>query len=202
MKEEYLLFLEMIDPSTHLSNKHLVTGGTLLELDEFTTFYENAQAIADDINFTNQKIFSQNAILIKKKDFQKLAENNWQPLPIKTEQVLFNEDKPFFIEQQKEQQNMDNKNRVYINQYKEYLLNHRAQIPNSLIRHIKMGIIIDSSITELEMNQLFYVYYKKKNYKKMRNTYLELKRFGVIPYLNSGLSHPHSRIRSKKDEIH
>lgn len=64
--------------------------------------------------------------------------------------------------------------------YREYLLKNRKLIEGSLFRVVRCGVDINSNISDEDFNRVFYAYYKGNAYKKVRDTYFELIRLGVI----------------------
>lgn len=191
MQEYYYLYL--ITPGVNFenywSNKHLVNCGLLSDLDEFTSVYQNAQDLGEDINLTNQQVNFISAILISEKVIKKIRQNNNTPSTIKYELPLFLEDRNFVIRETKDINSKYQYDRELIYQYQNYLMNHKDKISSSLVRAVRLGIEIGPSIHQQDMEKVFFSYYQKPSYKKMRNTYLELKKFDVIkPTITSEFS--------------
>ena len=179
--QEYFLFLVLDQPMTegYLSNKHLVDGGDLIYLDGLTTRFENAQEIGDATNHTNNKVYFSNAIQIPKKEGEKILKKE-QEYPQKIEKVLFYKHNDFIHKLFETGENPNNYIDTLIQEYKDYLWNHKSEIKNSLVRFVKIpGLTIDASINYDDFDKIFYSYYYKKDitYNKIRDTYLELCRF-------------------------
>ncbi len=170
---EYFLFLITDDEVTsdYLSNKHLVYGGSLDEIDEFTRAYKDAQDLGNDINVNHVPRIFRDAVIVSKSNLFHMI-NNHDSFPKKEEKVLFESDKEF-IEQKMSMSFYDD---ILIDEYKNFLLAHRREIGLSLVRHVKMGVLIDETILNEKLEQVFYAYYKSKSYKKIRDTYIDLKK--------------------------
>lgn len=179
MQNMYHLFLIIMgnDPDDILSNLHHIHTDTLQELDRITTAYHDAQDLGDEFNLTDSKIPIASAIIISSTELNKLHNNEKTLTPIKTESVLFLEDKQFVDNQDKDSTSKENYNLLLIDNYKNYLLRNRRLIATSLFQHVKIGAVINSSILPNEFEQVVYAYYKNRSYKKMRSTYLELKKY-------------------------
>lgn len=188
MKNQYYLFLVFAEENytNFLSNKQLINIANLETIDDFTSSYQDAQELGEELNHNNKSIQIANAIIISEYEYQKLKKNNWEHLSIKTIPVLFQEDIDFFKQQTKDEITKYYYDKQLIEQYKNYLFNHRREISTSLVQTIKLGIDIDASITTFDMNRVFLAYYKKQEYRKMRDTYLELKKIGVIKVTKRG----------------
>ncbi len=186
MQNQYYLFLVLDgeEGNNFLENKFMICCDSLINLDEFTSAYQNAQDLGDDINHTNNPVKFVNAIILSECEYQKLVKSNRKQKLVKTLPVLFQEDRDFF-----EQQTKDENIKYYydldiINRYKNYLLNNRYMISDSLVSSVKLGIDIDASITVPDMERVFLAYYNKKTYRIMRDTYFELKKFRMIKLKN------------------
>ena len=168
---QYYLFLQTTENKTSnsFSDKQLILCSSLIEIDDFTKDYSSSQDLADEINYTTHYISFKKAIIIFKTNINKIKKSN-NKLPIKEEKVLFQEDKEF-IEKIKK----DIYGETIIEEYKNFLFNHRKEIKTSLLKYIKIGIEVDESILDNNLNQLFYAYYKNRTYKKIRDTYIDLK---------------------------
>ena len=167
----YYLYLQLDkEPKdNYLSNKQLILSGSLMEIDDLTKAYVDAQDLGDDLNFTNYPIKFTDAIIVSRANIRNMLDNK-EKYPKKEEKVLFLEDREF-IEQAKKNTYCEN----IIEEYKNFLQNHRQEIANSLIKYVKLGIDINGCIIDKQLDQLFYAYYKNTNYKKIRDTYIELK---------------------------
>lgn len=185
---EYELFLvldEQIKDKDYFSNKHLVTGGDLIFLDDLTTGYNDAQDLSDEINHTNNRLNITGAIIISKKEHLDMINNKEQLQPKKTIKVMFQEHRDFY----EKLMGRDGPTKEYIESlifrdYYEYLCIHTNEIKNSLIKNVRIpGVPVDEYTTPTELNQIFYAYYRNKNnpenipYKKIRDTYLELYKY-------------------------
>ena len=169
MKEYYLLLITNdLIRTTYLSNTHLVLGGTLGKLDEFTKDYENPQDLANEINTTSVPIYFQEAVIISKDNLIAIQERK-TTYPKKVEPVLFHEDKKFIT-----QLSTGYADKL-IKEYRDFLWNHKNEIKNSLIKYVKMGVKIDEQIYLEQLNKVFYAYYQDITYKKLRDTYFQLK---------------------------
>lgn len=184
MQRKYYLFLitDEVNCPNYLSNKYMVDCKTLLEIDEITSFYQNAQELGDDLNHTSNKVSFVNAVLLEEKEFNKLKNHNWKMTYVKTLPPLFKSDQVFFLQQTKDVMTKYRYDSMLIYQYKNFLLNHRLEIESSLVRHVKLGIDVNSSITIQDMERIFLSYYQNRSYRKMRDTYFELKKFRVIKH--------------------
>ena len=182
MQRKYYLFLitDEVNCTNYLSNKHMVTCKTLPEIDEITSFYQNAQELGDDLNHTSNNVNFVNAVLLEEKEYNRLKEHNWEAIHVKTLPPLFNKDQGFFLQQTKDVMTKYQYDSLLIYQYKNFLLNHRLEIERSLVRSVKLGIDLNSSITVPDMERIFLSYYQSRSYRKMRETYFELKKFRVI----------------------
>ncbi len=171
--KEYYLFLITDDrnDSNYLSNKHFVYNDTLEEIDKFTMVYQDAQDLGNDINVYHVKKTFVDAVIVSKSNLFYML-NHGDAFPKKEEKVLFAKDKDFVL-QKKDNAFYDE---VLIDEYKNFLLNHKKEICHSLVKYVKLGVDIDESILDENLDQAFYSYYKRKTYKKLRDTYFDLKR--------------------------
>lgn len=64
--------------------------------------------------------------------------------------------------------------------YKDYLYEDKRRLATSLIRVVKKGIPIHSRMSDDELGDVFRSYYSNRSYKKIRDTYFELKRVGRV----------------------
>ena len=185
---EYELFLVLDEPikdNDYFSNKHLVTGGDLIFLDDLTTGYKDAQDLSNEINHTNNILNIKGAIIIPKKEHLNMMNNKEQIQPKRIIKVMFEEHRDFY----EKLMGRDGPTKEYINSlifrdYYEYLCINTHEINNSLIKYVRIpGIPVDEYTTPDELNQIFYAYYGNKNnaenipYKKIRDTYLELYKY-------------------------
>ena len=163
--QEYILLLVIDEPQKdgYLSNKHFITGGDLLFLDDLTTGYENPQDLGDTVIKTihqtnnNNLVFS-NAIIISQKEYERILKGE-QEQPKNIINAMFSEHRDYY----------------------EYLCNNKDMIDKSLIRYVRIpGLAIDRYTTPNELKQVFHAYYGTSNdfesipYKKIRDTYLEV----------------------------
>lgn len=180
--KEYCLLLITNQPITnndYLSNKHYITGGDLIYLDGLTYRFEDAQEIGDAANHTNQKFYFNNAILIPQNDYFKLTKKEIK-YPTKEEKVIFYKHRELVHKLFETGENPNDYINVLIEEYKNYLWNHKKEIENSLIRYVKIPeVTINASITYEDLEKAIYAYYYSKDisYKKIRDTYLELTKF-------------------------
>lgn len=184
--EYYYLFLvfatsiENEEGAKFLSNKQFVHRCSLEGIDELTSGYRDAQDLAGDW-YPGQDVDSVvNAIIISERAFQELKKNGWITGFVRTMPVLFGEDKDFLEQQIKGEMAKYTYDNNLIEKYKNYLLNHRREISVSLVRKVPLGVEINASITKVDMDRVFLAYYKNRGYSKMRETYFELKKLGVI----------------------
>lgn len=193
----YLILVTNEEESNFLSNKQIIDRKTLSQLDELTTAYDDINDFISDINPTSNlgSIEFTSAIIISEREFKRLQANNWSKDNVKIEPVLFKKELDFVINQQKNPEEREIYNTKLIEEYKKKLLINRKKISTSLVRYVKLGIDITPSITTTNLDMVFYAYYKNKNYKTMRNTYLELKK------LSSQVTSFHSNISAVKKEI-
>lgn len=180
--KEYCLLLITNQPVTnndYLSNKHYITGGDLIYLDGLTYRFENAQEIGDAANHTNKKFYFNDAILISQNDYFKLTKKEIK-YPTKEEKVLFYKHRELVHKLFESGENPNNYIDILIEEYKNYLWNHKKEIEKSLIRYVKIPEVkINTSITYEDLEKAIYAYYYSQDisYKKIRDTYLELVKF-------------------------
>lgn len=197
----YLILVTNEEEINFLSNKQLIDRKTLVQLDELTTAYDDVNDLVSDIsphhNLSGLKFTS--AIIISEREFKRLQANNWSKDNIKVEPVLFKSGLEFVTSQQTHEEEREIYNTKLIEEYKNQLLINRGKISTSLVRYVRLGIEITPSITPKNLDMLFHAYYKNKNYKIMRQTYLELKKLkGATSNFTRSISDVKEKSISKK----
>ena len=180
--QEYYLFLVMDEPmqDNYFSNKHQVDGGDLIYLDNYTTSFKSVQELGNAIIHEDNQVKISNAIIISGKEYERIMKGE-QSEPQKVEKVLLSEYKNLLYELFESGENPDKYIEGLINEYKDYLWKHKKEIAKSLVRFVKIPeITIDENISYEDLVQVFNIYYYNyqdgPNYKKIRDTYIELYR--------------------------
>ena len=169
----YYLFLVTDDGLSfdYLANKHFVFSDSLENIDKFTSCYKDAQELGDDINYRNIPRKFIDAVIVSEVNCLNMIKNN-NLFPKKEEKVLFEKDKDFVLNMK----NSDSYSELLVYEYENFLLNHRKEIRDSLVRFVNIGYPVDSTINDCDLDRVIFSYYKNKTYKKMRDTYLDLNR--------------------------